>query len=135
MKFEFSDSLLLTSICNTEGYGKGAQLKDIIAYADVVNHCMITWNEVSNGLVKLKNAKLVDVIDKKVYVKDSFNEWWLKRFENKKRIYLLKQVNDVNIYLNKTYLAIENHKNENQIGLTEKDYQKAIDEYTAMLRK
>ena len=56
-------------------------------------------------------------------------------FENKKRIYLLKQVNDVNIYLNKTYLAIENHKNENQIGLTEKDYQKAIDEYAAMLRK
>ena len=129
MEFNYYDSCLLTAICTGADNENGTDLKDIIAYIDYIDHSIITWTELFNGLLKLKRIKAVREKEKKLFPEKEFREWWLKKYENKKRIYISKQVAEVNVYLNKTYSSIPDHAENIQIELTEEDFHSALEGY------
>ena len=49
----FTDALILQSIYHSEKKTRGAELRDIIAYADYVNHAILTFGELSTGMENL----------------------------------------------------------------------------------
>jgi len=128
MKFNYYDSCLLTSICSAGGEN-GTDLKGIIAYIDYIDHSIITWSEFFGGLLKLKRIKAVKERSKKLFPGNEITVWWLKKYQNKKRIYVLKQVEEVNDHLNETYSIDLDHKKNIRIYITESDFLKALEDY------
>ena len=53
MKYNYLDALILNSIVNSEKEDFGAELSDIIAYADYVDHAIIALSELNNSIEKL----------------------------------------------------------------------------------
>ena len=112
----------------TAGSKNGTGLRAIIAYIDYVDHSIISWKELSNGLTRLMNIGAVIEKNKKLFLSGKFKTWWLSYYQNKKGLAVLKQVDDVNGYLDKTYSAIRDHQHT-KIELTENDFLMALKEY------
>jgi len=53
MKYNYLDALILNSIVSSEKEDCGAELSNIIAYADYVDHAIITLSELNNSIEKL----------------------------------------------------------------------------------
>ncbi|MEQ8714618.1 MAG: hypothetical protein RIC80_16475 [Cyclobacteriaceae bacterium] len=132
MTFNFSDSWLLTSIRNAEESEYGATLKDVIAYADYSNHAIMNWEELRDGLLKLISLGLVIENNHKLVTTKKFKEWWYENFNSKKRIYVHKQIELVQTYMNKAFSSFETEGEKKSIKLTEDDYQNALREYLKM---
>jgi hypothetical protein len=65
--FASSDAWLLHAILIAAKSGEGA-LEDIVAAADMINHAMLTFDEIDGGLARLSRAGLVLCQGKKVRV-------------------------------------------------------------------
>ena len=113
----------------TAGSKNGADLKTIIAYIDYVDHSIISWKELSAGLIKLMKIGAVIEKNKKLFLSGKFKAWWIRYNQNKKSLTVLKQVDNVNGYLDKTYSAIRDHVHHKKIELTERDFLQALKEY------
>ena len=129
MKFNYYDSCLLTAICLTAGNKNGTDLKGIISYIDYLDHSIITWNEVSSGLSKLKKIGAITEKDQHLFLSAKFNKWWTKTYLTKKNIRAAKQVDEVNEYLDKTYSATQGNHTVVKIKLSEEDFHAALKEY------
>ena len=113
----------------------GADLKAIIAYIDHVDHSIISWAELFNGLNKLKSIGAITEKNKKIFLSKQFNDWWLKKYQTIRRFNALKQVEEIDAYLDKTYSAIRDHHKNQKISLIEDDLLKAIKEYKQLSAK
>jgi hypothetical protein len=114
----------------------GADLKTIIAYIDYVDHSIISWAELFNGLNKLKSIGAINEKNKKIFLTKKFNAWWLKKYQTIRRFNVLKQVEEIDAYLDKTYSAIRDlHKNPEMSLIEEDDFLQAIKEYKQLSTK
>ena len=132
MKFELSDAWLLEAIKLSENGGKGATLTDIIQAADYINHAILTNSEFSTGTRKLKIVGLITKKNKRLQTTNKFNEWWTKKYRQKSRISVLKAMENIEKYLNRSFGTIEEPSTEIKTEITEADLDKATKEYLEM---
>lgn len=81
-RFEHSDGWLLVSILYC---AKKANLDDIIAKGDMINHAIFTLKEINEGLSRLVNEGFIEVNDKKIILTreaKTFDKKNKKLFEN-----------------------------------------------------
>jgi hypothetical protein len=121
----FKNALLLYSIFTTQA-SEGSTIKSIVAYADYINHSIMTYTEFSSGIRYLLKNKLVKEVDKKLFADDQFAEWFMNEYENRKRIYLLKAVEKIQKYLNKLKIQTDN---DAETEITEADFENGVEEY------
>jgi hypothetical protein len=96
----YNNALLLYFIYETQTHS-GSELKNIIAYADYVNHAIVTYEEFNNSIRYLIKNELTKEIDKKIFVENKFKEWFLNEYKNNKKINISKAVEKIQKYLNK----------------------------------
>jgi len=129
MKFEYSDAWLLEAIKLSEIGDKGATLTNIILASDYINHAIMTNSEFVTGTKKLKKIGLIIEKDKKLKTTDKFNEWWTKTYGQKSRFGVLKAMEEIEKYLNKTYGTIDNSLKGISTEITDIDLDRATVEY------
>jgi hypothetical protein len=130
MVFEYSDLWLLQSICNTESE-KGSDLTNLIAFADYVNHAIMTFDEFSNGLAKLITLELVSTADNKLFTSVDFKNWRKKKFESKKSISISKEIEEIGKYLKENYGQINKDLSKINIVISKDTFDKAVSDYLA----
>lgn len=135
MVFEYSDSWLLQSICNTEMSDNGSDLTDLIAFADYSNHAVMTFEEFSNGLTKFLALGLVCVNDSRLITSTEFKDWRKRKYENRKRILLLQEIDDFGKYLNKNYGQINVDLSKIDLEISKNYFDKAISDYLNRMKK
>ena len=106
-----SYALLLFSIFKTpigETYGLVDRLLNIIAFADYVDHIIMTYDEFENGIKYLIKNKLVVVktrriieTTKNLIISNKFKNWYKKTMKNEKQISLVKELEIIENYLDK----------------------------------
>src|SRR5688572_1463942 len=111
MEIKYSDALLIQSIFHTEQENKGARLTDIIAYADYVDHAILTFEEFKESLNKLLSLNLITGKTDFFATTVTFKEWWNLKFANRKRIYVQKELELIQSYLEKASKASRNFSN------------------------
>lgn len=135
MKYNYLDALILNSIVSSEKEDCGAELSNIIAYADYVNHAIITLSELNNSIEKLYLDGLVETLDNKnLFVNVIYKSWLNKKLEGKSKFSILKIVEETEKFL-------INYKNENKsnnesnnelkkvVLFQESEYIKAVERY------
>lgn len=130
MTFEFKDAWLLHSIYASEKPELGADLRDIIAYADYVNHDILTYAELAASLPKLLIIGLVVQLNKNLVTTDIYKAWWASKFENKKTIYVLKALDDAKTFLNSSFETAELLEITVAINIQQQDWDRAYADYS-----
>lgn len=128
MTFEYSDALLLQSIKFSEQVDQGATLTDIVQASDYIDHSIMTYNELINGTKKLKQIGLVVEHNKRLQTTKTFKDWWTKKYKDKKRIVIIKALEEVKAYLDKTYATTENEVTA-KTEFVKVDLDNAIEDY------
>ena len=127
MEDNFSSAWIIYSIFHSGNENKYSKLTDIIAVADYSNHAILTYSEFKQGLTILNNLGFVSSNDDKFNVTDKFKNWWTSKFSKKKRLYVHKEISEINKYISKLKLSMEN---KSDFALTsESDFNIAVDEY------
>jgi hypothetical protein len=126
-RYNYKNALILYSIFSSE-QKNGAEIKSIIAYADYVNHEIMTFEEFTNSIKYLLQLGLIKEICKKLFVENSFKEWYNDKYKNSKRIYVLKMVESIQKYLYEIEKTNELNKNF-ETKITEKDFEDSVNEY------
>jgi hypothetical protein len=132
MKFEYSDAWLLEAIKLSENGDEGASLTDIVQTADYINHAILTYKEFTTGTKKLKSIGLITEKNKRLQTTEVFKEWWTKKYAGKSGIYILKALEEIEKYLDKTYGTGANQMTETATEFTETDFDKSTKEYLDM---
>jgi hypothetical protein len=129
MIFEFSDAWLLQSIRYSEKRKTkdGADVSDIIAFADYSNHAIMSYQEFLSGAKKLICSGLVAEENKKLFTTDIFREWWRKKFEGKRKIGMQKELEEIERYLNKNFGSAEDQGTE--LNISKLEFRKATIDY------
>jgi hypothetical protein len=127
MEDNFSSAWIMYSILHSENENKYSKLTDIIAVADYSNHAILTYSEFKEGLTILNNLGFVSSNEDKLNVSDTFKDWWASKFSKKKRLYVHKEISEINKYISKLKSSVDN---KTDFALTsESDFNKAVDEY------
>ncbi len=129
MSFNFTDAWILQSIYCSEIREHGAELVDIIAYADYSNHAILTYSELTNSLVKLLHAGLVVQLGDNFQTSMTYKAWWTEKSKDKKRIYLLKAIEETEKYLNKNFQNLDISHDNSIIPISESDFKNSVDLY------
>lgn len=129
MTFNFEDAWILYSIFCSEISEQGATLKHIISYADYSNHAIITYPELTKSLKKLLSAGLVIQLDKKFATTDSYKIWWDAKFKERKRIYILKAIEDTEKFLYHYGKSCDLLTFHVTLKITEEEFSKAVNAY------
>jgi translation elongation factor EF-G len=127
MKNNYNRALLLYSILETEN-DNGAELEELIAYADYINHSIMTYDEFNDGINFLLKYRLIKEINKRVLAEESFKEWFKNEYKNKKRIILLNAVTKIQKYFEK--IEKENNINKDiRTKINKTDFENSVNEY------
>ena len=129
MTISYSNALLIQSIFHSEKEDLGAKLTHVIAYADYVNHSILTFGEFEIGLKKLAALDLVAEDKEVLATTHKFKDWWNKKFSNKKRIYPLNELDQIALYLKQLSFDFKKTLNATQIKFTEDIFEKAVLSY------
>lgn len=125
----FLASWLISSIFHTENSSRDFKLMNIIAYADYSNHAVMTYEEFIDGLKYLTSVGLVIEIKKELFTTQLYKDWWNNRFQNKKRVYVQKEISNIEKFISK--IEVENNS-VNLDFITEikqVDFDKAVQSY------
>lgn len=134
MTFKFSDALVVGAI-QIAGQGKDyCTLTDIIRTADYIDHSILTFSEFHNAAKKLIQIGLISDNKKKILTTKKFNDWWTKKYVTKKRLYLIKTIEQIKIYLDKTYSTIIDMTNEIELSVKEHDFKESEREYIELTK-
>ena len=129
MTFEYTDAWLLEAIKFSENDEQGATLTAIIQAADYINHAILTYKEFASGTEKLKSIGLVREKNKRLQTTETFNEWWIKKYGEGKKLAVLKVMEEIETYLNETFGTIDVHPTEQESELTIEEFKKATTDY------
>lgn len=127
MKFTSTDAWLLLSIHHSQG-SDGTSLKSVIAFADYVNHAIITYRELTTSLSKLLSVSLVIMENDSFKTSKDFHQWRSKNFKGKKSVQPLKELVEIEKYLNATFAEAKQEVVTSNIS--EEQYREAVDRYT-----
>lgn len=133
MTIEYSDAWLIQSVFHTENR-QDFKLTDMIAYADYVNHAIMTFHEFGQGLRKLIALGLVQENEKNLVTTDLFKDWWNKKNANKKRIYGLTELEQIKSFLEKLSRDIELDYDTIEIETNEIDFDQAVKNYLEKMK-
>lgn len=131
MKYNYLDALILNSIVNSEKEDFGAELSDIIAYADYVDHAIIALSELNNSIEKLLLDDLIVTLENKnLFVNVIYKSWLNKKLEGKSKFSILKIVEETEKFL-------INYRKDNNVNdefkkivlLQESEYLEAVERY------
>lgn len=131
MKYNYLDALILNSIVNSEKEDFGAELSDIIAYADYVDHAIIALSELNNSIEKLLlDGLIVTLENKNLFVNVIYKSWLNKKLEGKSKFSILKIVEETEKFL-------INYRKDNNVNdefkkivlLQESEYLEAVERY------
>ena len=131
MKYNYLDALILNSIVNSEKEDFGAELSDIIAYADYVDHAIIALSELNNSIEKLLlDGLIVTLENKNLFVNVIYKSWLNKKLEGKSKFSILKIVEETEKFL-------INYRKDNNVNdefkkivlLQESEYLEAAERY------
>jgi hypothetical protein len=131
MKYNYLDALILNSIVNSEKEDFGAELSDIIAYADYVDHAIIALSELNNSIEKLLLDGLIVTLDNKnLFVNVIYKSWLNKKLEGKSKFSILKIVEETEKFLI-NYRKDNNANDEFKkiVLLQESEYLEAVERY------
>lgn len=131
MKYNYLDALMLNSIVNSEKEDFGAELSDIIAYADYVDHAIISLSELNNSIEKLLLDGLIVTLDNKnLFVNVIYKSWLNKKLEGKSKFSILKIVEETEKFLI-NYRKDNNANDEFKkiVLLQESEYLEAVERY------
>lgn len=79
--------------------GDGATLRDIIAYADYINHAILTYEEINDGVQGLSKLGLVTRVGEKFVTSLIFKTWWKEKFKKKKHVDAMKELGEIGEFL------------------------------------
>lgn len=129
IKYFFSDAwLFLSIILSTHNKKKVyAELTSIIASADFINHAIISFEEVRDGLNKLLKAKLIKEDNKRFCLAERGKEIYLKI--NKKSNSHLDVVGAIDKFFNQKLLLDSNNSLKKKKNITKEDYELALKNY------
>jgi len=127
MESDFTSAWLMYSIVHSENEHKYSKLIDIIAIADYSNHAILTYLEFNEGLTLLLNLGFIRLKDDKLFVSESFKQWWTAKFVKKKRRYVQKEILDINEHISKLKSSLP--KKVDLPIISESDFNKAVNEY------
>lgn len=127
MTIRYSDALLIQSIFHTEKDNQGSRLPDMIAYADYVNHTIMTFDEFQQGLRKLIALGLLEENGGNLATTDKFEDWWNQQFAKKKRIQIHDELDQIKSYLEQSTQDIDETGIE--IQTTKSDFDQAVTDY------
>jgi hypothetical protein len=131
MKNNYNRALLLYSILETTN-DNGAELKDLIAYADYVNHAIMTYDEFKDGINFLLKYGLVKEMDKRIIIEEFFKNWFKNEYKDKKKIVLLSAVNKIQKYFERMEKESNIDKNM-ETKIDETDFKNNVNEYIIVL--
>jgi hypothetical protein len=127
MEDNFSSAWIMYSILHSENENKYSKLTDIIAVADYSNHAILTYSEFKEGLTILNSLGFVSSKDDKLIVSETFKDWWTSKFSKKKRLYVHKEISEINKYVSNLKSSVAN---KTDFALpSESDFDKAVNEY------
>lgn len=129
MSFSFTDAWLLHAIHVNERPDLGAELIDIIAYADYINHAVLTYEELTDALPRLLHAGLVVQLGQRLAAADGYKNWWDQQYAGRKRINFIKALGDVEIYLNSTFGTAVLPDIDIPINIQQQDFTAAVEKY------
>ena len=121
----YNNALLLYSIYCTQNNNTGSEIKEIIGCADHANHTIMTYSEFKNSVKCLLEKDLIYIMDKKIFIKYLFKEWYANEFMDKKRVYIFKVIEKIQKFL----ITVDNTKNIIELNITKENFQNGIDEY------
>ena len=121
----YNNALLLYSIYCTQNKNLGSEIKEIIACADHANHAIMTYSEFKNSIKCLLEKDLIYIMNKKIFIKNLFKEWYANEFMDKKRIYIFKVIEKIQKFL----ITVDTTKNIIELNITKEDFQNGINEY------
>ena len=131
MKYNYLDALILNSIVNSEKEDFGAELSDIIAYADYVDHAIIALSELNNSIEKLLlDGLIVTLENKNLFVNVIYKSWLNKKLEGKSKFSILKIVEETEKFLmNQRKDNNVNDEFKKTVLLQESEYLEAVERY------
>lgn len=129
MTFEYSDAWLLGAIAFSENGNKGAALTEVIRAADYLNHAIPTYAEFASATEKLTNAGLIAAQNERLKTTDIFKQWWIKKYQKKSRINLVKAIEDIQKYLHNTHKTTDSQPPKKMTQFNETDFTRSINEY------
>lgn len=127
MKFTSTDAWLLQAVFRTEGQN-GAKLKDVIGYADMTNHAIITYKEFSESLTRMASVSVMRYEDGILKTSDELKSWHEKKTKGKTSFVILKEMNDFQKYLNTTFEGTDSPQTP-AMAITEEQFRAAVDQY------
>ena len=134
MTIEYSDAWLIQSIFHTEKNSQDFKLTDMLAYADYVNHAIMSFHEFGQGLKKLIALGLIKENEKNLVATDAFKDWWNKKNANKKRIYGLAELEQIKSFLEKLSKDVEWDYDTIEIQTNEIDFDHAVNDYLGKMK-
>jgi len=78
-------------------------------------------------LTLLLNLGFIRLKDDKLFVSESFKQWWTAEFAKKKRRYVQKEILDINEHISKLKSSLP--KKVDLPIISESDFNKAVNEY------
>ncbi len=131
ISYSHSDSWVLLSIIYS-GAQNGAQLAEIIATGDFINHAILTFEELEGAFARLSKGKFIRKKGIFFFPSDKTMRYW--RENQKARNYVHKDWERINQFIHiKPWdnQAIPQKANEgfSYKGITREQYQQAIDRY------
>jgi len=127
MEDSYTSAWIMYSILHSENENKYSKLSDIIAVADYSNHAILTYSEFKEGLTILNSLGFVSSKDNKLIISDTFKDWWTSKFSMKKRLYVHKEISEINKYISKIRSSVDN-KTDFALN-SESDFDMAVKEY------
>jgi hypothetical protein len=100
----------------------------VIAFADYVNHAVMTYEEFSNSLPKLVAISLVSVDSNGLRTTAAFEQWRRKKFKGKKSTQPLKELFEIEKYLNGTFTEAQGQILTSNIS--SEQFKEAVNSYT-----
>ena len=131
ISYSRSDSWVLLSIIYN-GAQNGAQLAEIIATGDFINHAILTFEELEGAFARLSKGKYIRKNGNFFFPSDKTMRFWSKH--QKARSYVSKDWERINQFLHvksgeKQVIPQKASDGFSYKGITREQYQQAIDLY------
>ena len=131
ISYTWSDAWLLYAVIMETSAVHGADLVSIVSHGDCIQHAIFTYEEISNGLMKLLHGGLIKQ-DKRLFLPTHKTIIAYKKLKSKS-IGLLKTQDAIEKLINKDFSLPMNMTVKPII--TKREYQNSVEKYIKIMQK
>lgn len=110
------DALILYSVFRSGNFNRQVGIADIISFCDYINHDVLTFEELSESLLRLKATGWVEVRRNSVMTTHSFHTWRDEKFHGKRTVSVHRELKEIESYLNSNF-SQRAHSPQGQLAL------------------